>query len=206
MMRWLSEITQKIAEHGATVFLAVVTGALSFSHIRDLALRAGQGQWQADLYPVAVDAVTVYALRKVLDRTLSGGVRMLAWFVFALFCGISLAANLFDAPVHDLVGYFVAVLPSAAFVVNTLLSHFSAHREEPEVKPATKTKPARAKGATKPRSAVRQELEKLAVAYAANPNATGVAFARQIAAPWLTERGLERSEGSLRNIYRQATA
>lgn len=139
-----------------TVFLAGVNGALSFSHIHDLALHHGQGGLRAWAYPFAIDAVTVHALRLLLRPELRALVRVLAWVEFVLFTAASLAVNLLDAPSDDVVGMVMALLPGLAFVLVALIMHLLTHQpveadeqaEEPsdEVEP-----PARTSKATKSR-------------------------------------------------------
>lgn len=189
-----------ITEHGATVFLAAVTGALSFSHIRDLALTQGQRGWQADLYPAAVDAITVAALRKLRDPDVRGGTRALAWVVFVFFCGISVAANLLDSPTHNPLGYFVAVIPSVAFLANTLLGHASS-REEAEPQPEV-TRETTRRASSGQRAEIAAEKAAAYHAFRAkHPDGTAVGFAR-FCNTWFVGKGLpERSEGTLRNYF-----
>jgi Protein of unknown function (DUF2637) len=107
------------------LFQAVLTGALSFSHIHDLAATHGQSGWKAWLYPLSVDLLTVAAYRKLTHaRTISAPVG-LAWVSFLLGLAASLAANVAGSwPDPDrLVSVSLGVWPAVAFLVCTLLSH-----------------------------------------------------------------------------------
>jgi hypothetical protein len=134
-----------LVEHGVRHGLVMVIMALSFSHIHDLALHNGQAPWQADLYPATIDAVQAYALHKLRTPGLDALATAISWCVFLLFCGISLAANLLDAPVHNLTGYFTAILPAAGLVVVTALGHLHpapAPQDPSHKAPESKAPPA----------------------------------------------------------------
>lgn len=206
-----------ISERGVPALLTTITGAQSFSHIRDLALSHGQGAWQADTYPVAVDAVTVYAMGKMLDPDVPRRTRGFAWLVFLAFCVVSLAANLLDSPVHDATGYFTAVLPSASFLSVTVLAHFSAHRkaaaqtqQEPqeqtqEAIPVTSKRPVK-NPPTSSRNVVAQQLRERARDFKrAHPDAKASEYVTDATA-WLLSQGHgQRSPGTLRNIFGAVT-
>lgn len=145
-----------VGQNGATTGLALVAGSLSFSHIHDLAAAHGQAGWKAWLYPASVDAVTVYALRMILSPALGRSVRVTAWCTFLLFSAASLAANVLDAPVRDVVGVAVAAAPSLAFLAATVLGHLAAHSRTPaspgpESEPAPVAPPATVPAARTPR-------------------------------------------------------
>lgn len=142
--------------HAETVFLAVLTGALSFSHIHDMALHHGQGGVRAWAYPLAIDAVTVHALRLLLRPELPALVRVLAWVEFVLFTAASLAVNLLDAPSRDVVGMVMALLPGLAFVLVALIMHLLTHwpseeGEQAEAPSDTVEPPAQQPKTAKPR-------------------------------------------------------
>ncbi|BFO13939.1 DUF2637 domain-containing protein [Streptomyces sp. KM77-8] len=56
----------------AVIVQAVIAGALSFSHLHDLASAAGQGGWKAWAYPVSVDLLLVAAWRRMRQAQRAG--------------------------------------------------------------------------------------------------------------------------------------
>ncbi|MFS8204316.1 DUF2637 domain-containing protein (plasmid) [Streptomyces sp. CWNU-52B] len=113
----------------AVLVQAVIAGALSFSHLHDLAEAAGQGGWKAWAYPVSVDLLLVAAWRRMRDQQRAGvpagGPRL--WFLVAL--AASLGANVATAGLLDLdhvpasLRVVVAGWPAIAFFGGTLLAH-----------------------------------------------------------------------------------
>ncbi|MFG2311302.1 DUF2637 domain-containing protein [Streptomyces sp. NPDC048566] len=113
----------------AVIIQAVIAGALSFSHLHDLAEAAGQGGWKAWAYPVSVDLLLVAAWRRMRDQQRAGlpaaGPRL--WFLVAL--AASLGANIATAGLLDLahvpalLRVVVAGWPAVAFFGGTLLAH-----------------------------------------------------------------------------------
>ncbi|MFH8394623.1 DUF2637 domain-containing protein [Streptomyces sp. NPDC018036] len=113
----------------AVIIQAVIAGALSFSHLHDLAEAAGQGGWKAWAYPVSVDLLLVAAWRRMREQRRSGlpsgGSRL--WFLVAL--AASLGANIATAGLLDLahvpasLRVVVAGWPAVAFFGGTLLAH-----------------------------------------------------------------------------------
>ncbi|MEU8958958.1 DUF2637 domain-containing protein [Streptomyces sp. NPDC048518] len=109
----------------AVLVQAVIAGALSFSHLHDLAEAAGQTGWQAWAYPVSVDLLLVAAWRRL--RTARGDRAAWTWFVIALVA--SLGANIATAGLLDLTAVpawlriVVAGWPALAFLGGTLLVH-----------------------------------------------------------------------------------
>ncbi|MFD5846841.1 DUF2637 domain-containing protein [Streptomyces chartreusis] len=109
----------------AVLIQAVIAGALSFSHLHDLADAAGQSGWKAWAYPVSVDLLLVAAWRRL--RTARRDRAAWAWFVIALFA--SLGANIATAGLLDLnavpawLRIVVAGWPALAFLGGTLLVH-----------------------------------------------------------------------------------
>jgi hypothetical protein len=120
----------------AVLVQAVIAGALSFSHLHDLAVAAGQTGWKAWAYPISVDLLLVAAWRRL--RTARGDRAAWAWFVIALFA--SLGANIATAGLLDLdnvpawLRIVVAGWPALAFLGGTLLVHTPA-----EATPASET-------------------------------------------------------------------
>ncbi|MEU6272379.1 DUF2637 domain-containing protein [Streptomyces populi] len=113
----------------AVIIQAVIAGALSFSHLHDLAEAAGQGGWKAWAYPVSVDLLLVAAWRRMREQQRAGlpagGPRL--WFLVAL--AASLGANIATAGLLDLnhvpalLRVVVAGWPAVAFFGGTLLAH-----------------------------------------------------------------------------------
>jgi hypothetical protein len=113
----------------AVIVQAVIAGALSFSHLHDLASAAGQGGWKAWAYPVSVDLLLVAAWRRMRQAQragqAAGGPRL--WFLVAL--AASLGANIATAGLLDLdhvpasLRVVAAGWPAVAFFGGTLLAH-----------------------------------------------------------------------------------
>ncbi|MGW7709818.1 DUF2637 domain-containing protein [Streptomyces sp. NPDC054771] len=122
----------------AVLVQAVIAGALSFSHLHDLALAAGQNGWKAWAYPISVDLLLVASWRRM--RTHADNRPAWVWFVIAL--AASLGANIATAGLLDLdhvpawLRILVAGWPALAFLGGTLLAHTPAldeASEEPEL-------------------------------------------------------------------------
>ncbi|MFB6660927.1 DUF2637 domain-containing protein [[Kitasatospora] papulosa] len=109
----------------AVLIQAVIAGALSFSHLHDLAEAAGQDGWKAWAYPISVDLLLVAAWRRM--RTHADNRAAWYWFVIAL--AASLGANIATAGLLDLANVpawlriLVAGWPALAFLGGTLLAH-----------------------------------------------------------------------------------
>ncbi|USQ83485.1 DUF2637 domain-containing protein [Streptomyces phaeoluteigriseus] len=126
-----------LARVDAVIVQAVIAGALSFSHLHDLAEAAGQGGWKAWAYPVSVDLLLVAAWRRMREAQRaglpSGGPRL--WFLVAL--AASLGANVATAGLLDLddvpasLRVVVAGWPAIAFFGGTLLAHTPRTPKEP---------------------------------------------------------------------------
>ncbi|KES07569.1 SpdA protein [Streptomyces toyocaensis] len=133
-----------LARVDAVIVQAVIAGALSFSHLHDLAAAAGQAGWKAWAYPVSVDLLLVAAWRRMRQSQragqAAGGPRL--WFLIAL--AASLGANVATAGLLDLddvpawLRVTVAGWPAVAFFGGTLLAHAPHIQEEPS-KPAAST-------------------------------------------------------------------
>ncbi|WP_327336843.1 DUF2637 domain-containing protein [Streptomyces sp. NBC_01324] len=112
----------------AVLVQAVIAGALSFSHLHDLAEAAGQDGWKAWAYPISVDLLLVAAWRRM--RATAGNRPAWVWFVIALTA--SLGANIATAGMLNLnntpawLRILVAGWPALAFLGGTLLAHTPA--------------------------------------------------------------------------------
>ncbi|MFD7700354.1 DUF2637 domain-containing protein [Streptomyces caelestis] len=126
-----------LARVDAVIVQAVIAGALSFSHLHDLAAAAGQDGWKAWAYPVSVDLLLVAAWRRMRQQQragqAAGGPRL--WFLVAL--AASLGANVATAGLLDLddvpawLRVTVAGWPAVAFFGGTLLAHAPHAPETP---------------------------------------------------------------------------
>ncbi|QKW01018.1 DUF2637 domain-containing protein [Streptomyces sp. NA02536] len=133
-----------LARVDAVIVQAVIAGALSFSHLHDLAAAAGQSGWKAWAYPVSVDLLLVAAWRRMRQAQragqAAGGPRL--WFLIAL--AASLGANVATAGLLDLddvpawLRVTVAGWPAVAFFGGTLLAH-APHVREGAVEPTALT-------------------------------------------------------------------
>ncbi|WP_371789465.1 DUF2637 domain-containing protein [Streptomyces albidoflavus] len=114
-----------LARVDAVLVQAVIAAALSFAHLHDVALAAGQDGWKAWAYPVSVDLLLVAAWRRL--RTGDAKAAGWCWFVIAL--AASLGANVATAGLLDLddvpawLRILVAGWPAVAFLGGTLLAH-----------------------------------------------------------------------------------
>ncbi|MEU7082957.1 DUF2637 domain-containing protein [Streptomyces achromogenes] len=122
-----------LARVDAVLVQALIAAALSFAHLHDLAVAAGQDDWKAWAYPVSVDLLLVAAWRRL--RAGHGKAAAWCWFVVAL--AASLGANVATAGLLDLgnVPAWLRILvpgwPAIAFLGGTLLAH-SAPKPAPE--------------------------------------------------------------------------
>ncbi|MFG3232488.1 DUF2637 domain-containing protein [Streptomyces antibioticus] len=137
-----------LARVDAVIVQAVIAGALSFSHLHDLAEAAGQGGWKAWAYPVSVDLLLVAAWRRMREQQRAGrpaGSSRL-WFLVAL--AASLGANIATAGLLDLdhvpawLRVVVAGWPAVAFFGGTLLAHGPHASEEPAASVTPEAEPA----------------------------------------------------------------
>jgi len=120
-----------LARVDAVLVQAVIAAALSFAHLHDIALAAGQDGWKAWAYPVSVDLLLVAAWRRL--RTGQDKAAAWCWFIVALIA--SLGANIATAGLLDLrdvpdwLRILVAGWPAVAFLGGTLLAHQPAPSE-----------------------------------------------------------------------------
>ncbi|MFH8567193.1 DUF2637 domain-containing protein [Streptomyces sp. NPDC017993] len=116
----------------AVLIQAVIAGALSFSHLHDLASAAGQDGWKAWAYPVSVDLLFVAAWRRLRTLRADHHAARAAWTWFVIALAASLGANVATAGLLDLhhvpawLRILVAGWPALAFLGGTLLAHAPA--------------------------------------------------------------------------------
>jgi hypothetical protein len=115
----------RLARVDAVLVQALIAAALSFAHLHDVAVAAGQDGWKAWAYPVSVDLLLVAAWR----RLRSGHGKASAWCWFGIALTASLGANVATAGLLDLgnvpawLRILVAGWPAIAFLGGTLLAH-----------------------------------------------------------------------------------
>ncbi|MFJ4621512.1 DUF2637 domain-containing protein [Streptomyces sp. NPDC088812] len=115
----------QLARIDAVLVQALIAAALSFAHIHDVAVAAGQDGWKAWAYPISVDLLLVAAWR----RLRSGSTKGAAWCWFVIALAASLGANVATAGLLDLgdvpawLRILVAGWPAVAFLGGTLLAH-----------------------------------------------------------------------------------
>ncbi|MFE9881049.1 DUF2637 domain-containing protein [Streptomyces sp. NPDC005784] len=108
----------------AVLVQAVIAAALSFAHLHDLAVAAGQDGWKAWAYPISVDLLLVAAWK----RLRSGESKAAGWCWFLVALTASLGANIATAGLLDLdhvpasLRIVVAGWPAIAFLGGTLLA------------------------------------------------------------------------------------
>ncbi|MFI7214665.1 DUF2637 domain-containing protein [Micromonospora maritima] len=100
-----------------TVFaLAGVAGAISFSHMTELALRHGQSGWKAYAFPVSVDGLEIVAsLHLVVQRRAGRRTGWIPWVALVVGTLASLAANVAVGG-DDLMGKALAGWPALSML------------------------------------------------------------------------------------------
>jgi hypothetical protein len=135
--------------------LAGIAGALSYSHMRQLAQDHGQAGWPAHAFPLSVDGIEIVASLVLLaDRRAGRRSGWLPWTALALGTAGSLAANI--ATAHpDPVSRIIAGWPALALLLAVkLLSGILEHREVPERGSVRASEPALAPNPGQPDPAV----------------------------------------------------
>ncbi|MGW7542100.1 DUF2637 domain-containing protein [Streptomyces sp. NPDC054770] len=119
----------------AVLVQALIAAALSFAHLHDVAMAAGQDGWKAWAYPISVDLLLVAAWR----RLRSGTAKAAAWCWFVIALVASLGANVATAGLLDLddvpawLRILVAGWPAVAFLGGTLLAHSAPKADTDEI-------------------------------------------------------------------------
>jgi hypothetical protein len=107
----------RVAAEVTVAALAAIAGAISYSHMRELAAAHGEAGWQAHTYPLSVDGIEIVASLVLLaDRRTGRASGWLPWAALAAGTTASLAANIAAAGA-DLVGRVVAGWPAFALLV-----------------------------------------------------------------------------------------
>lgn len=145
----------------AVLVQALIAGALSFSHLHDLAEAAGQTGWKAWAYPVSVDLLLVAAWRRMSKHADNRA----AWLWFTIALAASLGANIATAGLLDLsdvpdwLRILVAGWPALAFLGGTLLAHAPTPHADPEPRTVLDREPVTADAPTTPKPATDTEPE-----------------------------------------------
>ncbi|WP_406324012.1 DUF2637 domain-containing protein [Streptomyces niveus] len=157
---------------------AVLAAALSFAHIHDVALAAGQTGWKAWAYPVSVDLLMVMAWKRI--RT-PDAPKLGAWFWFLLSLAASLGANVATAGVLDMnnlpvqLRVLVAGWPAVAFLGGSLLVHTRKPSTGDEERQTPAVEPAEDSVEEVPREPVKAPEKPHLVTYAEAADSVGVA-------------------------------
>jgi hypothetical protein len=121
--RWISR-----AAAATVAGLAGVAGALSYSHMRQLAQDHGQAGWHAHAFPLSVDGIEIVASLVLLaDRRAGRQSGWLPWAALAVGTAGSLAANIATAD-PDLVSRLIAGWPALALLIAVKLLSGILHR------------------------------------------------------------------------------
>lgn len=159
MTRWV-----RITTLAAVSVVAAVAAIVSYVHMRELAIRAGE-QWRADIIPLSADGLLVAASMVMLVRRRAGEpAGPLPWLGLVLGLTASLAANLAIADWSNLVSLAVSGWPPVALAVSFELlilvtrdqQQASTTSPGPAVEPAQPPAPA-ARPATPPKTRQRRD-------------------------------------------------
>lgn len=109
---------QRRVTGAAVLVVAVVAAVISYSHMQQLALEAGEGVWQAAMLPLSVDGMMLAASMTALVRKRAGeNVGVLPWLALLLGVAASVAANIASAE-PTLEGRLIAAWPPVALLVS----------------------------------------------------------------------------------------
>nr|WP_221375104.1 DUF2637 domain-containing protein [Actinoplanes polyasparticus] len=101
--------------------LAIVAGAISFSHMRELALDHGQLGWKSLAFPISVDGLEIVAsLYLVAQRRAGRPTGWIPWVTLLVGTGASLAANVAVGGA-DPIGKALAGWPALSMLVSVKL-------------------------------------------------------------------------------------
>jgi len=127
--KWISR-----AATATVAGLAGIAGAISYSHMRQLAAAHGDTGWHAHAFPLSVDGVEIVASLVLLaDRRAGRNSGWLPWAALTIGTAASLAANIATAD-HGTVSRIIAGWPAVALLIAVkLLSGILEHRPAPTV-------------------------------------------------------------------------
>jgi hypothetical protein len=102
----------------AVLLVAAVAATISYSHMRALAMTAGEGQWQATVLPLSIDGMLLAASMTALVRHRAGEpVGVLPWLALLLGVAASVAANIASAQ-PTIEGRLIAAWPPVALLAS----------------------------------------------------------------------------------------
>jgi len=116
--------------------LAGIAGAISYSHMRQLAAAHGDTGWHAHAFPLSVDGVEIVASLVLLsDRRAGRKSGWLPWATLTIGTAVSLAANIATAD-HGTMSRIIAGWPAVALLIavkllSGILEHRTATASEP---------------------------------------------------------------------------
>jgi len=129
--RWISR-----AATATVAGLAGIAGAISYSHMRQLATAHGDTGWHAHAFPLSVDGVEIVASLVLLaDRRAGRKSGWLPWAALTIGTAASLAANIATAD-HGTMSRIIAGWPAVALLIavkllSGILEHRTATASEP---------------------------------------------------------------------------
>lgn len=146
--RWVGRVAG-----GTVTALAALAGAISYSHMRQLAWQHGQAGWHAHAFPLSVDGLEIVASLVLLAGRRSGRrTGWLPWAALVLGTAGSLAANIATAR-PDMLSRIIAGWPALALLMCVKLLAGILERPATGDHPAL---PAPALISTDPDAAIRQ--------------------------------------------------
>jgi hypothetical protein len=120
--RWISR-----AAAATVVGLAGIAGAISYSHMRELAQEHGQAGWHAHAFPLSVDGIEIVASLVLLaDRRASRRSGWLPWAALVIGTAGSLAANVATAGPAT-ISRLIAGWPALALLIAVKLRRVPGH-------------------------------------------------------------------------------
>jgi hypothetical protein len=122
--KWISR-----AATATVAGLAGIAGAISYSHMRQLAAAHGDTGWHAHAFPLSVDGVEIVASLVLLADRRAGRISgWLPWTALTIGTAASLAANIATAD-HGTISRIIAGWPAVALLIAVkLLSGILEHR------------------------------------------------------------------------------
>ncbi len=127
--KWISR-----AATATVAVLATVAGAISYSHMRQLAVVHGDTGWHARAFPLSVDGVEIVASLVLLaDRRSGRKFGWLPWAALTVGTAARLTANIATAD-HGTISCVIAGWPAVALLIAVkLLSGILEHRQPPAI-------------------------------------------------------------------------
>jgi hypothetical protein len=137
--RWISR-----AAAATVAALAGIAGAISYSHMRQLAVDHGQAGWHAHAFPLSVDGIEIVASLVLLaDRRAGRKSGWLPWAALAIGTAGSLAANIATAE-PGIISRVIAGWPALALLIAVkLLSGMLDHHASSHAASPSPARPAR---------------------------------------------------------------